>query len=107
LGPVLFSFDEERSGPRPFSIHPVSTMVSTSPNPFTDKTHIEYFPGEAGSLIVDIYDISGNKIKTLNSASEGNGKHSVTWDGKDAAGAPVPCRHLYVCREYWEYSFPL
>ena len=67
-----------------------------SPNPFTDETRIEYNTGEAGSLNFGIYDLQGNKIKTLNSVSEGNGKYSVTWDGKDAAGAPVPAG-IYVC----------
>jgi flagellar hook assembly protein FlgD len=75
---------------------PAIRMMKSSPNPFTDETRIEYFTGEAGSLTVDIYDLQGKKIKSLNSASDGHGKHSVTWDGKDAAGAPVPAG-IYVC----------
>ena len=75
--------------------YPVTGM-RCSPNPFTDETRIEYLTGEAGSLTIDIYDLQGKEIKTLNSAAEGHGKHSVTWDGKDAAGVPVPAG-IYVC----------
>lgn len=53
-------------------------MMKSSPNPFTNETHIEYFTGEPGSLTINIYDLQGKKIKTLTSTSEGNGKHSVT-----------------------------
>ncbi|TRZ72748.1 MAG: T9SS C-terminal target domain-containing protein [Bacteroidetes bacterium] len=71
-------------------------MIKSSPNPFTDETHIVYFTGEAGPVTVDIYDLRGKKIKNLSSASEGNGKYAATWDGKDAAGTPVPA-DIYVC----------
>ncbi len=67
-----------------------------SPNPFTDETRIEYFTRKEGSATLDIYDLQGKKIKSLNTHAEGNGKYLVTWDGKDAAGAPVSAG-IYVC----------
>jgi len=75
---------------------PATRMMKSSPNPFTNETRIEYFTEEAGLLTIDIYDLQGKKIKSLNSASDGNGKHSVTWDGKDATGAPIPAG-IYLC----------
>jgi hypothetical protein len=71
-------------------------MIKCSPNPFKDETRIEYFSGGAGLVTIDIYDLPGRNIKTLNIASEGQGMHSVTWDGKDAAGKAVPAG-IYVC----------
>lgn len=70
--------------------------LKCSPNPFTNETRIEYFTEEAGSLTIAIYDLQGKEIKTLTSASDGNGKHSVTWDGNDATGTRVPSG-IYVC----------
>jgi len=71
-------------------------MIKCSPNPFKDETRIEYFSGKASLVTVDIYDLSGRKIKTLITTSEGQGIHSVTWDGKDDSGSAVPAG-IYVC----------
>lgn len=71
-------------------------MIKCSPNPFKDETRIEYFSGKKGLVTIDIYDLPGRKIKTLNTVSEGQGMHSVTWDGKDDAGTAVPAG-IYVC----------
>jgi hypothetical protein len=71
-------------------------VMKSSPNPFTDETHIEYFAEKAGLQTIEIYDLQGKKIKNLDSDPEGIGKHSVTWDGKDDAGIPVPAG-IYLC----------
>lgn len=70
--------------------------MKCSPNPFTDLTRIEYFIREEGSTCFTIFDLNGKKIVNMNSTSEGNGKHSVTWNGRDGSGALVPAG-IYVC----------
>jgi serine protease AprX len=65
-------------------------MIKCSPNPFKDETRIEYFSGEVGLMTIDIYNLPGRKIKTFETASDGQGMYSVTWDGKDVAGTAVP-----------------
>jgi hypothetical protein len=60
------------------------------PNPFTEKTRIEFVTKEPGSHQVDIFDLGGNKIKSLQSMTNGTGPHWAWWDGKDASGLPVP-----------------
>jgi len=59
-------------------------------------TRIEYFIREEGSTCFTIFDLNGKKIVNMNSTSEGNGKHSVTWNGRDGSGALVPAG-IYVC----------
>ncbi|MCX6246823.1 MAG: T9SS type A sorting domain-containing protein [Bacteroidetes bacterium] len=66
------------------------------PNPFTEKTRIEFFTKETGSQQVDIFDLEGNKIRSLESTPKGNGVQSVSWDGKDAGGVKVPAG-VYLC----------
>jgi hypothetical protein len=73
-----------------------SVMIKCSPNPFTEETLIEYVTGEKGSVAVDIHDISGNKIKTLNALEENSGRYRVTWDGKNDNGVPVSAG-TYIC----------
>jgi hypothetical protein len=72
------------------STGPTGQIMKCSPNPFATETRIEYNTIDKGLVVIDIYDLRGNKIKSLNSLSDGNGKHWVTWDGKDAAGIPLP-----------------
>jgi hypothetical protein len=46
---------------------------------------------ENAQVSIDIYTPDGNKIRTLSSKKElGNGKHSLSWDGKDNAGIVIP-----------------
>jgi hypothetical protein len=66
------------------------SLIRCSPNPFTDKTCLEYFIKEPGPVAVTIFDLRGRKIKILEGNSDGQEKHSVIWDGKDGAGVPVP-----------------
>jgi len=75
---------------------PDNCLIKSSPNPFTDESRIEYITEEAGSQTIDIYNFAGKMIKNLSITTTGQGKHSVTWDGKDAAGNPVPAG-IYVC----------
>ncbi len=74
---------------------PASEM-RCSPNPFSGETNIEFHTGVNGPVTLDIYDLQGKKIRNLISGPLGIGKHSVKWDGKDDAGAPVPAG-IYVC----------
>jgi hypothetical protein len=76
---------------------PASRMVTSSPNPFTYQTRIEYTVRKGGPVSAEIYDLTGKRIKTLNSFAGGVGKHSFTWDGDNAAGVSVPAG-IYVCK---------
>jgi len=73
-----------------------AVSIICSPNPFTDLTHIEYFNKEEGLKSLIIYDLNGKRIISLNDASEGNGKYSASWNGKDDSGNPVPSG-IYIC----------
>ncbi|MBI4084238.1 MAG: flagellar hook assembly protein FlgD [Candidatus Lambdaproteobacteria bacterium] len=47
-------------------------------------------PREATALQVFIADAEGNPLRTLELGATAAGRHRVTWDGRDAAGEPVP-----------------
>jgi len=62
------------------------------PNPFNPSTTITYFlPNNDNNLVqVNVYDITGNLVRTLFNANQQAGNYSIVWDGKDNNGEIVP-----------------
>jgi hypothetical protein len=59
------------------------------PNPFNALTTIRYQMREAGQIKIEIYDILGQKVRTLLDQQKGAGYYSVWWDGKNDQGKLV------------------
>lgn len=67
---------------RPFSL-------DNYPNPFNPVTVINYAVPEKSTVAIEIFNILGQKIKTLVDGERAAGHHSVLWDGKDETGKEV------------------
>src|SRR6185312_3670220 len=50
------------------------------PNPMTDRGNIEFNLSSADNVTVDIYDMQGKVIKTINMGSQSPGSHTVTFE---------------------------
>ncbi|MCF8356726.1 MAG: T9SS type A sorting domain-containing protein [Melioribacteraceae bacterium] len=53
------------------------------PNPFNPETKIVFNLPESGRVKLEIFNIKGQKVKTLIDNNFEKGQHSVTWIGKD------------------------
>lgn len=53
------------------------------PNPFNPETVIEFSLEQPSETRLDIYNIRGQKIRTLVSDKLDAGNHTIVWDGKD------------------------
>lgn len=51
------------------------------PNPFNPTTTIDYYIPSANKVSLDVYDILGNKIKTLVKGNQEKGTHSIIFNG--------------------------
>ena len=51
------------------------------PNPFNPETKINYNIPEEGKVELSIYNIKGQKVKTLVNETQVNGEHTVVWNG--------------------------
>lgn len=51
--------------------------------------NIYYVAPDSGPVEIDVYNVSGNRIQTLNGVSTAGTKEVVTWDGKDRNGNTV------------------
>ena len=67
------------------------------PNPFADGTTISFDVERPVDVTLDVYGITGRRIVRLMQGHRGEGRHTALWNGKDAAGQPVPSG-VYFCR---------
>lgn len=82
--------DPNKGNPRP-KVAPVEYSLSQNyPNPFNPETTIEYTLPKPGFVVLKIFDILGQEVKTLVNEFQEQGAKSVTWDGKNNHGQLVP-----------------
>jgi hypothetical protein len=68
---------------------PDDILNQNYPNPFTYSTNIEFEITKTKQIHVDIFDFSGNKVKSLVNKNYSQGKHTLTWDGTNESGSKV------------------
>lgn len=60
------------------------------PNPFFTSTSISYYIGTPSFITLQVYDITGRLVKTLEEDNaRKSGYHTIRWDAKDDSGNPV------------------
>ncbi len=65
------------------------TVSSNYPNPFNPETEISFSVPQRMQVSLVIYNILGEKVKTLVSGEIDAGTHSIHWNGRDEAGNSV------------------
>jgi hypothetical protein len=64
-------------------------LSNNYPNPFNSQTIIAYQLLRATDVKVIVYNLRGQKIKTLIDQPHQAGAYQITWDGLDSQGSPV------------------
>lgn len=69
------------------------------PNPFNSETTIGYqlSPAGAGEVELSIYNLRGQKVRTLVRARQPAGRYQAKWDGRDDAGREA-ASGVYICQ---------
>ncbi|MBI9031046.1 T9SS type A sorting domain-containing protein, partial [bacterium] len=70
-------------------ITPVTLNAINYPNPFNPETTISYDISKSGHVTVEIYNIKGQKVKSLLQENQEAGQHSVIWKGDNNEGKRV------------------
>ena len=60
------------------------------PNPFNSETKISFKLPQTEKVTLEIYDIRGKKVHTLENRIMHKGNHIITWSALDDGGKPVP-----------------
>ncbi len=65
------------------NIPQINSLAQNYPNPFNPETSIAFTTKESGNVAIEIYNVRGQKVKTLLNDYRKAGSHSVVWNGKD------------------------
>lgn len=77
---------------------PLTTRLNAAyPNPFNPSTSISYDLAENSRVIMEVFNIKGQKIKTLLNQDVNSGRYSILWNGKDDYNKSV-ASGVYFCR---------
>jgi len=81
---------EVEAGSAVGDILPVKTNLSKNfPNPFNPETTINYSIVNPGRVNIDIFNIKGEKVRTLVDEYKSIGFYNTIWNGKDNSGKKV------------------
>ncbi|MBN1155688.1 S8 family serine peptidase [candidate division KSB1 bacterium] len=64
-------------------------LFKNYPNPFNSNTTIKYQLPDDSDISLTIYNINGQKIRTLFQGMQTAGVHTILWDGMDQHSSPV------------------
>jgi len=64
-------------------------LTGNYPNPFNPSTTIEFSLGKASRTDLSIYNLKGQKVKTLAQGDWAPGNHKIIWQGTDEQNQPV------------------
>lgn len=66
-----------------------SALHQNHPNPFNPETGIPYDLAEGGDVVLKIYNLLGQEVRTLVSEPQAPGRYTEPWNGTDDRGVPV------------------
>ena len=84
-------------GDNPLDLDPESpllprkfALLGNYPNPFNASTTVRFELSRAGMVELEVYNILGQKVKTLIKQQMTAGTKQVVWDGRDERGVSLP-----------------
>jgi len=83
FGPIMVEIVNQPDNPSPPSSI-ITGLHQNYPNPFNPQTEVKFAVEESGNVELVVYNIRGQKIRTLYNGHADAGEYiSITWDGKD------------------------
>jgi hypothetical protein len=64
-------------------------LLQNYPNPFNPSTTIQYWVAKENPVQITIYNVNGQKVRTLVAETCIPGRYSAVWDGRDDGGIAV------------------
>ena len=67
----------------------ITKLYSAYPNPFNPSTTISFDLDSKSLVTIDLFNVKGQKIKTLLNQTMKSGHHKITWEGTDSNNKKV------------------
>jgi hypothetical protein len=64
-------------------------VLAPAPNPFRDRTVVTFDLPREDRARVEVYSVTGQRLRTLLDGVRPAGRHQAWWDGADEGGRPV------------------
>jgi hypothetical protein len=65
------------------------TILRNSPNPFRTGTNITFHLASPGRVVLQIHEVAGRLVRSIDAGRCPPGRHTLQWDGRDAHGRSV------------------
>jgi len=62
---------------------PDAIRISNYPDPFNPNTTINFYLPESGNVFLEVFNIKGQRVKTLINEHKETGSHDFMWDATD------------------------
>jgi hypothetical protein len=85
-GDITVSVEEVKTSEVPFDFE----LKQNYPNPFNGETKIPFKLSRSIKAEISIYDITGEKLRTVFNGKRGFGAYVVSWNGKNDNGDLLP-----------------
>jgi len=82
----------------------ITELQGNYPNPFNPETTIRYSLKESVPVVIEIYNVKGQLVKTLVNEAKAAGNHSVVWNGRDNQNRPVSSGIFFYKMHAGKYS---
>lgn len=73
----------------PMSVGSTVSLAQNRPNPFWASTEIAYGLRQGGHVRLEVYNVLGERVRTLVDRFQDAGRHRVIWNRRDESGAEV------------------
>ena len=93
FGPVVTQLQQEDQSVVPTDF----ALRQNFPNPFNPATEIRYDLPEESSVVLRVYNLLGEEVRTLVSQSQPAGSYAVSWDGRADDGLRLGSG-VYFCK---------
>lgn len=74
----------------PVNIDDRNRLYQNNPNPFRDRTVISYSLASPGRARIEIFNLLGQAVRTIDQTVTASGGHRVEWNGADQSGRMLP-----------------
>jgi len=71
--------------------------LAVYPNPFAEKVNIEYTPCSTGEIVLNIYNVKGQIVRSYHRVAKADESQHIQWDGNDDNGKNVS-KGIYFCK---------
>jgi flagellar hook assembly protein FlgD len=74
-----------------------TALLGAQPSPFRGSTSLAFELASAGPVSLDVFDVSGKKVRGILSGVRAAGRQRADWDGADDSGRRLP-NGVYLAR---------